>query len=72
MRITYDPEADVLYIVLREGEVYDSREENEDIRLEYDKNGQLIGIEIMNVKTNLITAIAKEISQKINNTLQIK
>jgi len=72
MRVTYDPEADILYIFLKEGEVYDSREENEDIRLEYDKKGQLIGIEIMNAKTNIITTIAKEISREIVNELEIK
>jgi len=72
MRVTYDPEADIIYLVLREGEVHDSKEANEDVRLEYDKEGQLIGIEIMNAKTNVIATIAKEISQKINNTLQIK
>jgi len=72
MRVTYDPEADILYIFLKEGEVYDSREENEDIRLEYDKKGQLIGIEIMNAKTNIITIIAKEISREIGNELELK
>ena len=72
MKVTYDPEADIIYMVLRDGEVYDSREENEDIRLEYDKEGQLIGIEIMNARANLIAAIAKEISREINNALQTR
>ncbi|MDJ0270639.1 MAG: DUF2283 domain-containing protein [Aigarchaeota archaeon] len=72
MKVTYDPEADIIYVALRDGEVYDSREENEDIRLEYDKEGQLIGIEIMNARANLIAAIAKEISREINNNLQIR
>ena len=72
MRVTYDPEADIIYLVLREGEVHDSKEANEDVRLEYDKEGQLIGIEIMNAKTNVIATIAKEILQEINSTLATK
>lgn len=72
MKVTYDPEADIIYMVLRDGEIYDSREENEDVRLEYDKDGQLIGIEIMNARTNLIAAIAEEISREINNALQTR
>ncbi|GBC68611.1 hypothetical protein HRbin01_00294 [archaeon HR01] len=72
MKVTYDPETDIIYIVLRDGEVYDSKEENEDIRLEYGKKGELIGIEIMNARANLITSIAKEISREINSTLEIK
>ncbi|MDJ0272632.1 MAG: DUF2283 domain-containing protein [Candidatus Caldarchaeum sp.] len=72
MKVTYDPEADIIYMVLRDGEIYDSREENEDVRLEYDKEGHLIGIEIMNARTNLIAAIAEEISREINNALQTR
>ena len=72
MKVTYDPETDIIYIVLRDGDVYDSKEENEDIRLEYGKKGELIGIEIMNARANLITSIAKEISREINSTLEIK
>lgn len=59
MKVNYDPEEDILYIVVREGQVFDSKEIDEDIRLEYDKDG-VAGIEIMNARRNLARTLAQK------------
>ncbi|MEM1586704.1 MAG: DUF2283 domain-containing protein [Candidatus Bathyarchaeia archaeon] len=43
MRINYDAEEDILYIIIREID--------EDIRVEYNLKKEIVGIEIMNAKT---------------------
>lgn len=65
MKINYDAEEDILYIIIREGPIVDSKELDEDIRVEYDLKGEIAGIEIMNAR-NIAKAIAKEIAAIIN------
>lgn len=50
MRITYDPEGDILHFKLREGAVVHSEPvlDQEDIVIDYDEKDCLIGIEMMN------------------------
>ena len=47
MRITYDEEADALYISLKEVSCYKSDEIKEGLILDYDERENLIGIEIL-------------------------
>ena len=47
MRIHYDPKADAAYIRLAEKEVTDSDEVAPGIVLDYDSQGNVIGIEIL-------------------------
>jgi len=68
LKVNYDPEEDILYIVVREDQVLDSREIDEDIRLEYDKDGEVAGIEIMNARRNLAKTLAQEIAKEIKTT----
>lgn len=49
MYIEHSHEADALYIRLREAEIADSDEIAEDFILDYDKNGELVGIEILSI-----------------------
>lgn len=51
MRITYDPEADAMYIEFRAGQVYECKEVAEDIILDLDRRGRVVGIEILGAKT---------------------
>ncbi|MCX8137780.1 DUF2283 domain-containing protein [Pyrobaculum aerophilum] len=39
-RVQYDPEADILYILLREGPVEDTIEAGEDVFIELDERGR--------------------------------
>jgi uncharacterized protein YuzE len=56
MKVTYDKEVDAAYIYL--DETVESKSERtkqikEDIILDFDKKGQLIGIEVLNAKKQL-------------------
>jgi len=66
LKVNYDPEEDILYIIVKDGPVFDSREIDEDIRLEYDKSGEVAGVEIMNARRNIAQALAREISREIS------
>jgi len=47
MRATYDPEVDVLKIVLSDAPVDESDEEKPGVIIDYDKDGNIVGIEIL-------------------------
>lgn len=47
MRVTYDPEVDVLRIILRDVPVEESDEEKPGFILDYDADGNLVGLEIL-------------------------
>lgn len=47
MNVTYDREADALYIRLRDGDVAKTSDVEEGLALDYDNEGALIGIEIL-------------------------
>ena len=61
VKMWYDVEVDILYISLKEGESVDSKEIEDNIRLEYNKDGEIIGIEISNISRYL----AKHIAEKL-------
>lgn len=47
VKITYDPEVDVLQIVFSDAPVEESDEEKPGIILDFDKKGDIVGIEIL-------------------------
>lgn len=49
MKATYDPEVDVLNIVLKDTAIEESDESKPGIILDFDKDGNVVGIEIFNV-----------------------
>lgn len=53
MKVTYDPEVDVLRIVLSEEPVEESDEEKPGVILDYDKAGNLVGLEILNASKRI-------------------
>jgi uncharacterized protein YuzE len=53
MRITYDPEADALYIELRQAMPTDSKDIEEGVTADLDTDGHVIGIEILHVRERL-------------------
>jgi len=65
LKVNYDAEEDILYIVVKEGPVSDSKEVDEDIRLEFDRNGEVAGIEIMNARRSIAKTLAQEIAKEI-------
>jgi len=53
MRIHYDKTQDALYLRFSENPYYQSEEVKEGIIFDYDKNGEIIGLEILDVSKNL-------------------
>ena len=47
MKINYDPQADALYIYLRKGNIDESDEVAQGVIIDYDDNGQPLGIEFL-------------------------
>lgn len=47
MKIKYDKEADVLYLKLSEAQVAESDEDKPGIIIDYDKKGNVVGIELL-------------------------
>ena len=64
MRITYDPDADVLYIELRSGTPDDSMDLEEGVSADLDADGHVLGIEFLDATERLgsdaLTSIALE------------
>ncbi|KUH34147.1 hypothetical protein APY94_03200 [Thermococcus celericrescens] len=63
MKVRYDPKADILYILIREGPVADTDEVDEDVWFEYDEEGNVVGIEIWNAGENVIRKSLLEIER---------
>ena len=47
MKATYDPKTDTLSLELKSGPVAESDEDKPGVILDYDKDGNLIGIEVL-------------------------
>ncbi len=47
MKVTYDPEADVLRMLFKSTPIDESDEEKPGIIIDYDTNGDIVGIEIL-------------------------
>jgi uncharacterized protein YuzE len=47
MKVTYDPQVDVLRILLRNDPIEESDEEKPGVILDFDKDGNVVGLEIL-------------------------
>ncbi len=47
MKVTYDPEVDVLRILLSDAPIEESDEHKPGVILDYDKDGNIVGLEIL-------------------------
>ena len=63
VKMWYDEETDILYLSLKEGRAVDSEEIEENIRVEYDKQGEIIGLEIYNISRYLAKSIAEKLKK---------
>ena len=68
MRLNYYPDTDSLYIDLSERTSTESREISEGVVLDYDENGELVGIDIDNAKNNI--ALEKTILSKLPGIIE--
>ncbi|MEO0071178.1 MAG: DUF2283 domain-containing protein [candidate division WOR-3 bacterium] len=47
MKVTYDPEVDVLRVILSNAPVEESDEDKPGVIIDYDKDGNIVGFEIL-------------------------
>ena len=59
MKVRYDPDADILYLGFKDAEVENVVDVDDDVYLEYDKNGEVVGIEIHRVKDLIFPELLK-------------
>jgi uncharacterized protein YuzE len=67
--VHYDPQSDVLYFLVREGEEERFVEVVEGVNVELDQEGQLLGVEILNASRFLRAAIGPERMVQIAHTM---
>jgi uncharacterized protein YuzE len=48
MKVTYDPEVDVLRIIFRNAPIEESDEDKPGVILDYDAEGNIVGLEVLN------------------------
>lgn len=53
MKVTYDPEVDVLRITLSNAHIEESDEDKPGVILDYDKAGNIVGLEILDASTRM-------------------
>ncbi|MHC5717344.1 MAG: DUF2283 domain-containing protein [Nostoc sp.] len=53
MKITYDPEVDILRIIFSDVPIEDSDEEKPGVILDYDEDGNIIGLEILDASKRI-------------------
>ncbi len=53
MKVTYDPEVDVLRILFRDAPIEESDEDKPGIILDYDKEGNVVGLEVLNASQRI-------------------
>jgi uncharacterized protein YuzE len=63
MKVTYDADVDVLRIVLREAPIAESDEDKPGVILDYDKDGNVVGIEVLNASARVENPRAVDYAQ---------
>ena len=53
MKVTYDPEVDVLRILFRNAPIEESDEDKPGVILDYDKEGNIVGLEVLNASQRI-------------------
>jgi uncharacterized protein YuzE len=53
MKITYDPEVDVLRILFSDLPIEESDEEKPGVIFDYDRDGNIVGLEILNASVRI-------------------
>jgi uncharacterized protein YuzE len=65
IKIWFDEDVDILYVSLRKGASVHSEEQEAGVRLEYDAQGQVIGLEITEVTKRLAEPLTKRLAEVI-------
>ena len=62
MKVTYDPDVDVLSIVLSDSAVDESDEDKPGVILDYDRHGNVIAVEILDASKRMGNPMSVEYS----------
>ena len=60
MKVRYDPEVDVLSIALSDAPVEESDEDKPGVILDYDKSGNVVGLEILDASKRMVNPMSVE------------
>jgi len=71
MKIRYDPEADILYILIKEGSIKNTIEIGDDLFIEYDENNNIVGIEIWQARKNVLKELMEYIKSATKATTKL-
>lgn len=63
MKATYDPEVDVLRLLFSSAPVEESDEDKPGIILDYDRDGNLVGLEVLDASTRVEDPRSVEFSE---------
>jgi uncharacterized protein YuzE len=59
----YDADSDILYMLIKEGEVKDTVEVSEDLFIEYDENDDPVGIELWRARRNVFGELLRYLNK---------
>lgn len=59
-KIYYDKESDILWLLVKSGPEYEYKELTPDVSVELGKNGELLGVEILNASKILKPVLGKQ------------
>ena len=71
MKIDYDPQADAMYVQLKDGQVADTLDVNKYIFVDVDENGIPLGIEILFVSRHFATRDLTTITLNIGKAAEL-
>ncbi len=55
IKVRYDDEGDILYILAKEGPIKDTIEIGDDLFVEVDESGEIAGIEVWQARSNVFS-----------------
>jgi|Deesub1362B_J571_1020462.scaffolds.fasta_scaffold11187_1 uncharacterized protein YuzE len=59
IKVRYDEEGDILYILAKEGPIKDTIEVGNDLFIEVDESGEIAGIEVWQARSNVFGELFK-------------
>jgi uncharacterized protein YuzE len=72
MRTRCDIKHDILYIdIAPDKKVHDTQPLDDDIFVDLDKEGNIVGIEIWNASKNIVEPIAEQLVEKVKRSLEV-
>ena len=63
MKVRYDSDSDILYLLIKGGVIEDTIEVSEDLFVEYDEKRDIVGIELWRVRRNLFGEVLKYLNK---------